>query len=41
MMPRCMGMIFAETDKDAKGKLAKEMLKKMLAIPSSTAKNEV
>ncbi len=40
MMPRCIGMIFAEIDKDAKVKLAKEMLEKMVAILETIAKNK-
>ena len=40
MMPRCIGMIFAEIDKDAKVKLAKEMLEKMVAILEPIAKNK-
>ena len=37
----CIGMIFAEIDKDAKVNLAKEMLENMTAILKTIAKNEV
>jgi hypothetical protein len=36
-----MGMIFAEINKDAKVKLAKEILEKMVAILKNIATNDV
>ncbi len=40
MMPKCLNMTFAELDADAKVKLAKEMMEKMMSIFEAQVKNK-
>ncbi|RZD15691.1 MAG: hypothetical protein EVJ46_09195 [Candidatus Acididesulfobacter guangdongensis] len=40
MMPKCLNMTFSELDADAKAKLAKEMMEKMMSIFEEEGKNK-